>query len=258
MPRTVPPVAAAPATQASAPRSVQPAPVATPVPLDDFLAIPLGDESDTLQVAGDTQAQAPAPVQEQLALAVPAPAPVQPVSIAGGAVARGMASWYGPGFAGRHTANGEVFNPNELTAAHRTLPFNTRVQVTNLATGLSVIVRINDRGPFRDNRIIDLSRAAADVIGLTSAGVGEVELVTISGGGVTTTAEAAHLTPLEVIARGRALGELLLLSSALDSNLEPVLVRVVGGDVPPEAGADLLVSSYIYELLGTDVLVNGE
>ena len=86
----------------------------------------------------------------------------------------GKASWYGPGFHGRKTANGEVFNANALTAAHRTLPFGTRVRVTHRATGRSVVVRINDRGPFVHGRVIDLSRASAQAIGM--GGVADVTL----------------------------------------------------------------------------------
>ena len=89
---------------------------------------------------------------------------------------RGKASWYGPGFAGRKTANGERFNPNALTAAHRKLPFGTTVKVTNVDNGKSVVVRINDRGPYAGNRVIDLSKAAAKRIGLISSGVGVVEI----------------------------------------------------------------------------------
>ncbi len=77
----------------------------------------------------------------------------------------GAASWYGKAHAGRKTASGERFDPNALTAAHRSLPFGTRVRVTNLENGKSVVVRVNDRGPFRGGRIIDLSRAAARAIG---------------------------------------------------------------------------------------------
>lgn len=88
----------------------------------------------------------------------------------------GMASWYGGKFQGRLTANGEVFDTNQLTAAHRELPFGTIVQVTNTLNNRVVVVRINDRGPFVDNRVIDLSRAAADIIGLTAAGVAPVQL----------------------------------------------------------------------------------
>lgn len=86
----------------------------------------------------------------------------------------GEASWYGPGFHGRRTASGETFNTNDLTAAHRTLPFGTRVRVVNKKTGRSVVVRINDRGPYAHGRVIDLSRASAQAIGIT--GVGSVEL----------------------------------------------------------------------------------
>lgn len=88
----------------------------------------------------------------------------------------GVASWYGPGFHGRLTANGEIYNQNALTAAHKSLPFNTRVRVTAVSTGQSVIVKINDRGPYIGNRIIDLSAAAASAIGLRHMGVGKVKL----------------------------------------------------------------------------------
>ena len=87
---------------------------------------------------------------------------------------RGKASWYGPGFHGRRTASGEIFNTNEMTAAHRSLPFGTRVRVTNHRTGRSTVVRINDRGPYAHGRIIDLSRASADAIGIS--GVAAVTL----------------------------------------------------------------------------------
>src|SRR5262245_47959591 len=82
----------------------------------------------------------------------------------------GIASWYGPGFHGRRTANGEVYDQYELTAAHQTLPLGTRVMVTSRTNGRSVEVRINDRGPFVDGRVIDLSYAAASVIGMIGPG----------------------------------------------------------------------------------------
>lgn len=88
----------------------------------------------------------------------------------------GWASWYGPGFHGRLSASGEVFNQNALTAAHLHLPFGTRVRVTNLNSGLSVVVRINDRGPYVGNRIIDLSAAAARAIGMIESGVAPVRV----------------------------------------------------------------------------------
>lgn len=89
---------------------------------------------------------------------------------------RGRASFYGRRFAGRPTASGERFDPGQLTAAHRTLPFGSKVRVINPKNGRSVVVRINDRGPFHGKRVIDISRAAAEEIGLVSSGVGEVEL----------------------------------------------------------------------------------
>jgi rare lipoprotein A len=87
-----------------------------------------------------------------------------------------MASWYGPGFDGNYSASGEVFNQNALTAAHRNLPFGTQVRVTNMDNGMSVVVRINDRGPYSGDRIIDLSRGAASAIGLVQSGVAPVNL----------------------------------------------------------------------------------
>ena len=88
----------------------------------------------------------------------------------------GNASWYGPKFAGKPTSNGELFNPEALTAAHPDLPFNTLVKVTNIKNGKTVIVRINDRGPFVKGRIIDLSQAAARSIDMTTDGVVRVRL----------------------------------------------------------------------------------
>ena len=88
----------------------------------------------------------------------------------------GTASWYGPGFHGRKTANGETFDMNDLTAAHPTLPFDTQVRVTNEGNDESVVVRINDRGPFAKDRVIDLSKEAANDIGLTDSGVAQVKI----------------------------------------------------------------------------------
>ncbi|PSB24551.1 septal ring lytic transglycosylase RlpA family protein [Stenomitos frigidus] len=88
----------------------------------------------------------------------------------------GLASWYGPGFHGNPSASGEAFNQNAMTAAHRTLPFGTQILVTNLDNGRSVVVRINDRGPFSGDRVIDLSTAAARVLGLIQSGVAPVRL----------------------------------------------------------------------------------
>ena len=91
-------------------------------------------------------------------------------------VVQGAASWYGPGFYGRTTANGEHFRKGTLTAAHRTLPFGTKVRVTNLSNGRSVVVRINDRGPFKYHRVIDLAHGAASQLQMMQAGEVPVKL----------------------------------------------------------------------------------
>lgn len=88
----------------------------------------------------------------------------------------GVASWYGPGFHGRRTANGERYDMYGLTAAHPTLPFGTRLEVRNARTGQRVIVRVNDRGPFKKSRILDLSYAAAREVGVYGPGTAYVEL----------------------------------------------------------------------------------
>jgi rare lipoprotein A len=96
-------------------------------------------------------------------------------------VETGVASWYGPEFHGRPTSSREIFDMNDLTAAHRTLPFGTYVMVTNLASDRSVVVRINDRGPFKRGRTIDLSYAAARVLGLIGPGTARVRVEVLKG-----------------------------------------------------------------------------
>ncbi len=96
---------------------------------------------------------------------------------------KGIASWYGPGFHGRTTANGERFDMNQLTAAHKTLPFGTKVLVHNPRTGKQVVVRINDRGPFAPGRVIDLSKAAAHALGIKNRGHDAVVLREAPKGG---------------------------------------------------------------------------
>lgn len=93
----------------------------------------------------------------------------------------GLASWYGTEFHGRTTSSREIYDMNDLTAAHRTLPFGTYVMVTNLENGRAVVVRINDRGPFVRGRVIDLSYAAARVLGLVGPGTARVRLVRLKG-----------------------------------------------------------------------------
>lgn len=106
-------------------------------------------------------------------------AAIEPPVEADTPLGRGTASFYGAQFDGRRTASGEVFRMHEMTAAHRTLPFGSRVRVTNPANGKSVVVRINDRGPFHGGRVIDVSRAAANELGLVARGHGTVELALV-------------------------------------------------------------------------------
>lgn len=97
----------------------------------------------------------------------------------GGYSEQGIASWYGPGFHGRKTASGERFNQKAMTCAHRKLPFGSKIKVTNLNNDKSVIVTVNDRGPFVRRRIVDLSRQAAYEIGLISTGTAPVRVETV-------------------------------------------------------------------------------
>ncbi len=116
------------------------------------------------------------------AVRAPAPPPIT------NGVQVGVASWYGPGFHGNRTANGEIYDQYELTAAHPSLPLGTRVMVTNLENGRAVQVRVNDRGPFVDGRAIDLSYAAARTIGMVGPGTVRVRIEVL---GPTTLAAAA-------------------------------------------------------------------
>ncbi len=100
----------------------------------------------------------------------------RPLKTAEGFSETGMASWYGPGFQGKKTASGERFNQNSLTAAHKLLPFGTKVRVTNLGNGREAVVRINDRGPFSANRIIDVSKKAAEQLKMLRSGTAKVRI----------------------------------------------------------------------------------
>lgn len=91
----------------------------------------------------------------------------------------GLASWYGPGFHGHRTASGERFNTHALTCAHKTLPFGTKLKVTNLDTGQALVVTVNDRGPFIHGRIIDVSHKAAQELDLLRTGVAKVKIETV-------------------------------------------------------------------------------
>ena len=108
--------------------------------------------------------------------------PIAPIAVPTPKVIRsfqGQASWYGPGFYGNRTASGEVLRPGSFTAAHRSLPFGTKVLVTNMTNGKTAMVRINDRGPFHGSRVIDLAHGAASELGLTSSGTASVKLQVI-------------------------------------------------------------------------------
>lgn len=115
----------------------------------------------------------------------------------------GYASWYGPGFHGRRTSSGEVFDMHAMTAAHKTLPIPSYVRVTNLSNGKKVVVRINDRGPFHGNRVLDLSKGAAAQLGFINQGYTNVKIEVLKAGdslshAVATRSKSATVTPAVV------------------------------------------------------------
>jgi rare lipoprotein A len=122
----------------------------------------------------------------------------------------GIASWYGPGFHGRLTANGEIYDQDAMTAAHRTLPMPSLVQVTNLENGRSIRVRVNDRGPYAHGRIIDMSKRAAELLGFTNQGTAKVrvqvlepesrQLAMLASGGEAGASAAPPAVPVETVA----------------------------------------------------------
>lgn len=148
---------------------------------------PVGDsstapETPMVGAAPRAPAKVPAPVAAILPDSAPlADPPDTEVNLLAGETPRefeqGKASWYGPRFNGRRTASGERYNMHELTAAHKTLPFGTVVRVRSLVNGKEVDVRITDRGPFSRGRVIDLSRSAAEAIGMLGLGVKDVLLL---------------------------------------------------------------------------------
>lgn len=150
------------------------------------IAVPASAATPVDHTVGDL-AEAPAapirfeagPVVQQVPPA-PAPAPEAAAEDDAQSLGSGVASFYGAKFHGRRTASGERFDMHALTAAHRSLPFGSEVRVTDPRSGRSVTVRINDRGPFSRHRTIDLSRAAAQEIGLVNRGHGTVELELLS------------------------------------------------------------------------------
>ncbi len=125
---------------------------------------------ELVPVQPSAEVTAPAVMVEE-----PAPSALQETVLG-----RGSASYYASKFNGRRTASGERFDNSDLTAAHRSLPFGSRVRVTNPANGRSVVVRVNDRGPFTRGRLIDVSRAAAEELGMVARGHADVELALIA------------------------------------------------------------------------------
>ena len=148
--------------------------LADPIDPSDLIAPPAVTPSASIEAS-----LTPADVKEAeesappLAVIPPPTSKVVPTVVR---VITGEASWYGPGFFGNRTANGEVYQRGTMTAAHRTLPFGTKVRVTNLWNGRSEVIRINDRGPFVHHRVIDLGHGAASSLGLTASGIAQVRL----------------------------------------------------------------------------------
>ena len=161
---------------------------------------------------------------------------------------QGIASWYGPGFHGKVTANGERFDTSQFTAAHKSLPFDSMVTVTRLDTRKEVVVRVNDRGPFVPGRIIDLSRAAAEVLGLVETGVTwvELEVMPVREGEVPLISEP-DLAGQQVRSWRYKSGRLLVLTST--GHPVPIFVRVVKPELIG-VGSALMVSPNVAKLLG--------
>jgi rare lipoprotein A len=150
----------------------------------------------------------------------------------------GIASWYGPPFHGRHTANGEVYDSNALTAAHRTLPMPVNVRVTNLDNGKSLILRVNDRGPYARGRIIDVSARAAQLLGFQGAGTAKVRVTYISraelpDGTMPSTTPAAIASALPALPAGQV----------VTAPLDPVAGIIAENAVPAAAPAPIVAPS---------------
>lgn len=131
-----------------------------------------------------------------------------PSEVAIGTQADGLASWYGPDFHGKLTSNGETYNMRAKTAAHKTYPMNTVVKVTNKNNGLSTVVRINDRGPFVEGRVIDLSQAAAQEIDMVKMGTVPVSLEVLGFNGIISTDSTATLPQVVVDAQEFPIGKI--------------------------------------------------
>ncbi|MBC7924842.1 MAG: septal ring lytic transglycosylase RlpA family protein [Bryobacteraceae bacterium] len=166
-----------------------------------------------------------------------------------GSTETGVASWYGHPYHGRRAANGEVYDMEKLTAAHRTLPFNTWVRVLNLTNDKTVEVRIQDRGPFIDNRIIDLSRAAAREIDMIGPGISKVRLTIIAAPPQQQIEKQSELFSVQVGAfrdkvRAEAIREAMQekygAARIIERSGEAVIYRVLVGSLEDEARAEAL------------------
>ena len=148
----------------------------------------------------------------------------------------GIASWYGPGFHGKATANGEVYDMDGVSAAHKTLPLPSYVEVTNLETGRSLVVRVNDRGPFVGDRIIDLSRRTAQLLGLDRAGTGRVRVKRVFPKDAPETLYASRTQPKSVpaVAAPAPVAPPVAVASAVPSAAAGEVIKTVavpsGGD----------------------------
>jgi rare lipoprotein A len=141
--------------------------------------------AQTAAPAAMTPAPVAAPAPASTVAPAPAAAPATAPATASSGVESGKIAWYGRKFAGRRTASGEHFNPDAMTMAHKTLPFGTRVKVTNVKNKKSVTLRVNDRGPTQADRVGDVSLAAARALGMTRSGVIDAELEVVGNAPVT-------------------------------------------------------------------------
>jgi len=184
----------------------------------------------------------PAPTPARSAPVISRPVPSRQGALPGEFTEEGIASWYGVPFDGRRTSDGEVYNMHEFTAAHRTLPFNAVVRVTNVSNGRHVDVRINDRGPFVANRIIDLSYSAAEAIGMVGPGTARVRLDLIGGPDPNVGFFGVQVGAFQLEQNARRLQERLNARYAPVSIAEfqsenGVFYRVRAGRLPSEAAA---------------------
>jgi rare lipoprotein A len=146
-----------------------------------------------------------------------------------GFVQRGTASWYGPDFHGKRTSSGETYNMHAMTAAHKTLPLPTMVRVKNLTNGKTVVVKVNDRGPFVNDRIIDLSQAAAKELGVIGPGTAQVEITALTAtdhkSAATEPRSPVRAIPLQTTSVEDSAGEIFLQLGSFGSEVNAINMR---------------------------------